>query len=123
MNITKKKCFCHQCSLQFDNEYILSLHLKVVHKQMNSKGAIKCVIESNRPISSDKKSDSNNQIALGQKRKKTFKCELCQYFSFQRDSLQFHLAKIHEGEKPFKCEFCNYTSSEKPLLKRKHILH
>ena len=71
MNITKKKCFCRQCSLQFDNEYILSLHLKVVHKHKNSKGAIKYVIKSNMPISSDEKSDSNNQIALGQKRKKT----------------------------------------------------
>ena len=70
MNIAKIKCFCHQCLLQFDNEYILSLHLKVVHKHKNSKGAIKYVIKSNRPISSDEKSDSNNQIALGQKRKK-----------------------------------------------------
>ena len=72
MNIAKIKCFCHQCLLQFDNEYILSLHLKVVHKHKNSKGAIKYVIKSNIPISSDKKSDSNNHIALGQKRKKDF---------------------------------------------------
>ena len=120
MNITKKDWFCHQCSLQFDSMHIYSLHLKLLHRHKNAKRSNKSDINSNKPISSDEKSHSNNQIALDQNKKKTFKCEHCKYNSSQRGNLNVHIASVHERKKPFKCEFCKYTSPTKQTL-IKHV--
>ena len=67
-------------------------------------------------ISGDEKSNSNNQIASDQKKKKTFKCELCQYYSSIRSNLNFHIVSVHEGKKSFKCENCGKSFTTKSYM-------
>ena len=117
MNILHKNWFCHQCSLQFDSKYIYSLHLKLLHKHKNAKRSNKNELKLDESISSDEKSDSNNQIASDQKKKKTFKCEICQYYSSRKSNLNVHITSVHKEKKSFKCKFCKYASSVKGNLK------
>ena len=111
MNTIEKDWFCHKCSLQFWSKHIYILHLKALHIHKNTKRSNKTKHELNEATLSDKESDSNDQIASDQEKKKTFKCKLCQYYGSQRDTLKIHNALVHERKKPFKCEFCNYTYS------------
>ena len=65
MNITKKDWFCYQCSLQFNSNHIYTFHLKLMHKDLIETNSVKNELSSNE-LACDKKSDSNNQIALDQ---------------------------------------------------------
>ena len=120
MNISKKEWFCYHCSLQFDSKHVYNLHLKLLHKGINAKRPYKNKAKSNESMSRDEKSVSNNQIASDQNEKKSFKCEICQYYSSHRGNLNAHIASVHEGRRKFKCELCNYTCSAKSDL-NKHV--
>ena len=70
MNITKKDNFCHQCLLQFDRKHVYSLHLKLLHKHRNAKKHNKHERKSNKQISNDEKSGSNNKITSDPNKRK-----------------------------------------------------
>ena len=45
-------------------------------------------------------------------RKKSFKCQICDYKSSQKGDLKRHVA-VHEEKKAFECKFCAYSSPNK----------
>ena len=51
------------------------------------------------------------------KGKKPFKCEICDYRSSQKSSMNRHVSSVHEGNKPFKCDICAYSCSLKNTMK------
>ena len=112
--------FCAQCSLKFGTSVVYGLHLKLVHgkKNKSQEPERKKSFESDIQETNVAKSDSSKPIASVNRRKKSFKCEICNYKNSDKTNLKKHIASFHDGEKPFKCEVCNYTFTEKFSLKR-----
>ena len=55
------------------------------------------------------------------KKKKPFKCDICDYSFSLKSGMILHVASVHEENKekmPFKCEVCNYCCSTKQQIKR-----
>ena len=48
------------------------------------------------------------------------KCDVCNKTFCSKQSLNGHIAAIHEGNKPFSCELCSFRSCSKGYLSR-HI--
>ena len=55
------------------------------------------------------------------KRRKHFKCDICNAEFTSKDSMKGHIATIHLGKKQFKCEICNAKFGHKSNLV-KHLL-
>ena len=94
----KKRLSCTKCSLKFgtalskfSTNFAFKLHLTIAHKK-------KC---------------KSNDI-----RKKSFKCEKCNYICYKASRLKQHFASVHEDKKPFKCEYCDYNCFQKTNMKR-----
>ena len=54
------------------------------------------------------------------KKKKPFKCNICDVSFKQKGHLKGHLESVHEGKKPFKCNICEVSFARKEQL-NKHI--
>ena len=50
------------------------------------------------------------------KKKKPFKCNICDASFTQKGNLNGHVASIHEGKKPFKCSICDASFTKKGHL-------
>ena len=57
-------------------------------------------------------SNANESI----KRKKPFKCELCNHSFDLKSELQYHVASVHEVKRPFNCELCDHSFDLKGKL-------
>ena len=55
-----------------------------------------------------------------EKKKDSYKCEICNKSFTRGKSLKRHITSIHEGIKPFKCDTCEVSFSQKSNLDR-HI--
>ena len=42
-------------------------------------------------------------------KKKSFKCEICDYSCSPKGHMKEHVAAIHERKKQFKCDTCDYS--------------
>jgi KRAB domain-containing zinc finger protein len=51
-----------------------------------------------------------------EKKKKFFKCEICEKNFSDKSNLNKHISSVHEDKKPFKCELCEFSSSLKGNL-------
>ena len=119
MNVSKKDWFCYQCSLQFNSSQVYDLHLKLLHKQIETQ-SIKNEPKSNEVLANDTKSDICNQIVSLQTEMKTFKCEICEYRSPQKSHLKRHMLSNHSVQKMNKCAICSGNFETKPKL-QEHI--
>ncbi|OWF34781.1 Zinc finger protein 507 [Mizuhopecten yessoensis] len=55
--------------------------------------------------------------------KETFKCEECEYTSYNKHYLKQHVDLVHHADRPFKCPFCDYAGKRSHSLREHLIVH
>ncbi|XP_060084574.1 uncharacterized protein LOC132563840 [Ylistrum balloti] len=55
--------------------------------------------------------------------KETFKCEECDYASYNKHYLKQHVDLVHHADRPFKCPFCDYAGKRSHSLREHLIVH
>ena len=107
---------CDFCHLEFGNQKVRDVHLKMVHDLANQ---VKSEVnESEKPFEGE----------LGQQKicksgpSKPLECEICTKTFSKRKNLKKH-QKIHKSEKTFECELCTKTFSKRKNLKAHQKIH
>ena len=53
---------------------------------------------------------------MGNVKKKTFICEICNSHFKRKSDLAWHISSVHEGKKLFRCEMCQKNFTRKNTL-------
>lgn len=100
-----EKFLCEICGSEFHSNFLLSQHIRRLHKRTGEIFTSFIVIGSNQFWLSDE----------------TFPCSLCSKVFATKINLDSHIKKIHQSDnKKFSCEICNNSFSSAPNLKQ-HI--
>ena len=76
-------------------------------------------VEAKAQTKKESRKKSNRKNAEGgQKKRKYFNCEHCDYQTPERGNLQRHVRTVHERERSFVCDECGHAASQKDGLKQ-----
>lgn len=110
-----KQFKCEHCDQSFAQRYTLTRHLQI-HAERKQYRCSQC------DFTCKFESYLKRHLSTHANKLKPFKCNICNYSSFDRKGLHRHMM-IHTGEKPFACDDCSYKTSEKSKLKRHQMIH
>ena len=119
---------CQTCGLEFGNKVVLKIHNSLLHLEEN-KDDQDIDLERNDEVVQEyetAKSDHlKTHIKLVHEGNKWFKCNLCEYETVQKSTLDRHKISVHEGIKTgikaFKCNMCEFETAQKSNLNRHKI--
>ena len=130
----KKPMKCDICEYTFDSDKKMADHKKSVHAEMTQYESNICDTSFDKEkiaIHESKSNCSNSNLNSGtqslkenefraKKQKTDIICPTCNKTFLKKNSLNVHIAAVHEGSKPFVCDFCKKRFPRKADMK-KHI--
>ena len=130
----KKPMKCDICEYTFDSDKKMADHKKSVHAEMMQYESNLCDTSFDKEkiaIHESKSNCSNSNLNSGtqtlkenefraKKQKTDIICPTCNKTFLKKNSLNVHIAAVHEGSKPFVCDFCKKRFPRKADMK-KHI--
>lgn len=63
------------------------------------------------------------QSDIGRSSKDVFRCDDCDYTSYNKHYLKQHVDLVHHADRPFKCPFCDYAGKRSHSLREHLIVH
>ena len=127
---------CTKCEYSFPNKVLLAIHLMNIHdfKQSDAAmifGTLKIVEDDttknfvcefcNKRFTSKRSLNGHFKQYHGDK-SLHYKCDQCDFSSFEKNKLKRHKKTQHEKPTEFKCEFCPYVTNLRGIM-NKHIKH
>ena len=107
----RKGYACPICNANFTRYGKVGLHLRTIHKELESSDCLHCGAKFTT------RQCMNKHIAAVHEEKKQFMCSFCNGNYASKPMLYTHILKIHEGENPYKCSICEYSCTRKAQLK------
>lgn len=148
-NTFEKPLCCDKCEMKFTSEHFLNKHVKLTHRNKNNAAICEfCGKDCKKPASLKVhlnchkvkpcpycgkllKSHSHYKVHVKNhesnikkpSRKVQYSCNVCSYKSFNKNSLQAHINKVHLQTRPFICELCNKGFFKKSNLTEHMTVH
>ncbi|KAM7397939.1 hypothetical protein PAMA_006012 [Pampus argenteus] len=142
---TKKLHQCRHCSFKIADPFILSRHILSVHTKEQQASPEKSEAkrtETHTPVATPKKSASSGSsssvpsarvsaaslassvtvvIGKGQKERRIYQCQYCDYSTGDASGFKRHVISIHTKDYPHRCEICS-KGFRRPSEKNQHIM-
>ncbi|XP_061607635.1 zinc finger Y-chromosomal protein isoform X3 [Phyllopteryx taeniolatus] len=143
---TKKLHQCRHCNFKNTDPFVLSRHILSVHtKEQQQASPEKSEVkrtETPSPVASPKKSSPSASaasgpptrvsaaslassvtvvIGKGQKERRIYQCQYCDYSTGDASGFKRHVISIHTKDYPHRCEICS-KGFRRPSEKNQHIL-
>ena len=142
---TKKLHQCRHCNFKIADPFVLSRHILSVHTKEPQSSPEKSEgkrTEPNTPVVSPKKSAPSSSsgtspatrvsaaslassvtvvIGKGQKERRIYQCQYCDYSTGDASGFKRHVISIHTKDYPHRCEICS-KGFRRPSEKNQHIM-
>ncbi|XP_062262027.1 zinc finger Y-chromosomal protein 1 isoform X2 [Platichthys flesus] len=142
---TKKLHQCRHCNFKIADPFVLSRHILSVHTKEPQSSPEKSEgkrTEPNTPVVSPKKSAPSGSsstspaarvsaaslassvtvvIGKGQKERRIYQCQYCDYSTGDASGFKRHVISIHTKDYPHRCEICS-KGFRRPSEKNQHIV-
>ncbi|XP_061659107.1 zinc finger X-chromosomal protein isoform X1 [Syngnathoides biaculeatus] len=146
---TKKLHQCRHCNFKNADPFVLSRHILSVHtkeqQQQQQASPVKIEVKKTEPpspVASPKKSSPSASttsgpptrvsaaslassvtvvIGKGQKERRIYQCQYCDYSTGDASGFKRHVISIHTKDYPHRCEICS-KGFRRPSEKNQHIL-
>ncbi|XP_034463469.1 zinc finger X-chromosomal protein isoform X2 [Hippoglossus hippoglossus] len=142
---TKKLHQCRHCNFKIADPFVLSRHILSVHTKEPQSSPEKSEgkrTETNTPVVSPKKSAPSSSsgtspatrvsaaslassvtvvIGKGQKERRIYQCQYCDYSTGDASGFKRHVISIHTKDYPHRCEICS-KGFRRPSEKNQHIM-
>ncbi|XP_041657451.1 zinc finger Y-chromosomal protein 1 [Cheilinus undulatus] len=139
---TKKLHQCRHCNFKIADPFVLSRHILSVHTKEQQASPEKNEpkrTETHTPVVSPKKSAPSGSsssgrvsaaslassvtvvIGKGQKERRIYQCQYCDYSTGDASGFKRHVISIHTKDYPHRCEICS-KGFRRPSEKNQHIM-
>ncbi|KAK5858424.1 hypothetical protein PBY51_002563 [Eleginops maclovinus] len=142
---TKKLHQCRHCNFKIADPFVLSRHILSVHtkeQQASPEKSESKRTETHTPVVSPKKSSASASsptsqagrvsaaslassvtvvIGKGQKERRIYQCQYCDYSTGDASGFKRHVISIHTKDYPHRCEICS-KGFRRPSEKNQHIM-
>ncbi|KAL3042814.1 hypothetical protein OYC64_020687 [Pagothenia borchgrevinki] len=143
---TKKLHQCRHCNFKIADPFVLSRHILSVHTKEQQSSPEKSEsgkrTETHTPVVSPKKSAASASsaasqasrvsaaslassvtvvIGKGQKERRIYQCQYCDYSTGDASGFKRHVISIHTKDYPHRCEICS-KGFRRPSEKNQHII-
>ncbi|XP_061818374.1 zinc finger Y-chromosomal protein 1 isoform X3 [Nerophis lumbriciformis] len=142
---TKKLHQCRHCNFKNADPFVLSRHILSVHtkeQQASPERSEAKRTETNAPVAAPKKAASSGSAAAGQparvsaaslassvtvvigkgqKERRIYQCQYCDYSTGDASGFKRHVISIHTKDYPHRCEICS-KGFRRPSEKNQHIM-
>ncbi|XP_038133394.1 zinc finger X-chromosomal protein isoform X1 [Cyprinodon tularosa] len=142
---TKKLHQCRHCNFKIADPFVLSRHILSVHTKEQQASPEKSEVkrtEVQTPVVAPKKSAPSGSggsgppvrvsaaslassvtvvIGKGQKEKRIYQCQYCDYSTGDASGFKRHVISIHTKDYPHRCEICS-KGFRRPSEKNQHIM-
>lgn len=143
---TKKLHQCRHCNFKIADPFVLSRHILSVHTKEQQSSPEKSEsgkrTETHTPVVSPKKSSASASsaasqasrvsaaslassvtvvIGKGQKERRIYQCQYCDYSTGDASGFKRHVISIHTKDYPHRCEICS-KGFRRPSEKNQHII-
>ncbi|XP_013876070.1 zinc finger Y-chromosomal protein isoform X2 [Austrofundulus limnaeus] len=143
---TKKLHQCRHCNFKIADPFVLSRHILSVHTKEQQaspeKTETKARTETHSPVVTPKKSAASGAsasgpparvsaaslassvtvvIGKGQKERRIYQCQYCDYSTGDASGFKRHVISIHTKDYPHRCEICS-KGFRRPSEKNQHIM-
>ncbi|XP_024118861.1 zinc finger X-chromosomal protein isoform X2 [Oryzias melastigma] len=142
---TKKLHQCRHCNFKIADPFVLSRHILSVHTKEQQASAEKSEAkrtETHTPVVTPKKSAPSGSsasgpparvsaaslassvtvvIGKGQKERRIYQCQYCDYSTGDASGFKRHVISIHTKDYPHRCEICS-KGFRRPSEKNQHIM-
>nr|XP_057943925.1 zinc finger Y-chromosomal protein 1 isoform X3 [Doryrhamphus excisus] len=143
---TKKLHQCRHCNFKNADPFVLSRHILSVHTKEQQQASPEMSedkrTETHAPVATPKKSASSGSagsgpptrvsaaslassvtvvIGKGQKERRIYQCQYCDYSTGDASGFKRHVISIHTKDYPHRCEICS-KGFRRPSEKNQHIL-
>uniref|UniRef100_A0A087YN20 C2H2-type domain-containing protein n=1 Tax=Poecilia formosa TaxID=48698 RepID=A0A087YN20_POEFO len=119
---TKKLHQCRHCNFKIADPFILSRHILSVHTKEQQASPEKSEAkrtETHTPVAAPK--NVTVVIGKGQKEKRIYQCQYCDYSTGDASGFKRHVISIHTKDYPHRCEICS-KGFRRPSEKNQHIM-
>ncbi|XP_071384945.1 zinc finger Y-chromosomal protein 1 isoform X3 [Centroberyx affinis] len=143
---TKKLHQCRHCNFKIADPFVLSRHILSVHTKEQQaspeKSEVKRTVETHTPVATPKKAAPSSAsssaaptrvsaaslassvtvvIGKGQKERRIYQCQYCDYSTGDASGFKRHVISIHTKDYPHRCEICS-KGFRRPSEKNQHIM-
>ncbi|XP_029924479.1 zinc finger X-chromosomal protein isoform X2 [Myripristis murdjan] len=143
---TKKLHQCRHCNFKIADPFVLSRHILSVHTKEQQaspeKSEAKRTVETHAPAATPKKAAPSGSsgstaparvsaaslassvtvvIGKGQKERRIYQCQYCDYSTGDASGFKRHVISIHTKDYPHRCEICS-KGFRRPSEKNQHIM-
>ncbi|KAE8288198.1 Zinc finger Y-chromosomal protein [Larimichthys crocea] len=142
---TKKLHQCRHCNFKIADPFVLSRHILSVHTKEQQASPEKSEAkrtETHTPVATPKKSGPSGSsssgppgrvsaaslassvtvvIGKGQKERRIYQCQYCDYSTGDASGFKRHVISIHTKDYPHRCEICS-KGFRRPSEKNQHIM-
>nr|XP_046266785.1 zinc finger X-chromosomal protein isoform X2 [Scatophagus argus] len=142
---TKKLHQCRHCNYKNADPFVLSRHILSVHTKEQQASPEKSEVkrtETHTPVATPKKSAPSGSsgsgppgrvsaaslassvtvvIGKGQKERRIYQCQYCDYSTGDASGFKRHVISIHTKDYPHRCEICS-KGFRRPSEKNQHIM-
>ncbi|XP_056140494.1 zinc finger Y-chromosomal protein 1 isoform X2 [Lampris incognitus] len=143
---TKKLHQCRHCNFKIADPFVLSRHILSVHTKEQQaapeKSEVKRTVETHLPVAAPKKAAPSGSggssaptrvsaaslassvtvvIGKGQKERRIYQCQYCDYSTGDASGFKRHVISIHTKDYPHRCEICS-KGFRRPSEKNQHIM-
>uniref|UniRef100_A0A3B3ZRW8 C2H2-type domain-containing protein n=1 Tax=Periophthalmus magnuspinnatus TaxID=409849 RepID=A0A3B3ZRW8_9GOBI len=108
---SKKLHQCRHCNFKIADPFVLSRHILSVHTKEQQAS----------PEKTDLASSVTVVIGKGQKERRIYQCQYCDYSTGDASGFKRHVISIHTKDYPHRCEICS-KGFRRPSEKNQHIM-
>uniref|UniRef100_A0A8C7Y0U8 C2H2-type domain-containing protein n=1 Tax=Oryzias sinensis TaxID=183150 RepID=A0A8C7Y0U8_9TELE len=117
---TKKVHQCRHCNFKIADPFVLSRHILSVHTKEQQASAEKSEAKRTETAAS-LASSVTVVIGKGQKERRIYQCQYCDYSTGDASGFKRHVISIHTKDYPHRCEICS-KGFRRPSEKNQHIM-
>uniref|UniRef100_H2LQE4 C2H2-type domain-containing protein n=1 Tax=Oryzias latipes TaxID=8090 RepID=H2LQE4_ORYLA len=117
---TKKLHQCRHCNFKIADPFVLSRHILSVHTKEQQASAEKSEAKRTETAAS-LASSVTVVIGKGQKERRIYQCQYCDYSTGDASGFKRHVISIHTKDYPHRCEICS-KGFRRPSEKNQHIM-
>ena len=116
-----KDCICKICDQAFSHSQTLNRHMRTQHGTLKEYNCNLC----DHGVSTRLMLEMHKVKAHGEEDNlKYFKCDFCEYETYEKSRLTTHIRVVHNKIKDYKCDICNKVFGHSQTLNRhKRIVH
>uniref|UniRef100_H3CXD4 C2H2-type domain-containing protein n=1 Tax=Tetraodon nigroviridis TaxID=99883 RepID=H3CXD4_TETNG len=116
---TKKLHQCRHCNYKNADPFVLSRHILSVHTKEQQASPEKSA--KGRVSAASLASSVTVVIGKGQKERRIYQCQYCDYSTGDASGFKRHVISIHTKDYPHRCEICS-KGFRRPSEKNQHIM-